>query len=133
MAPQTVRCHEINRGLCNIESTHQVKVHSQSHNQWQIQDCPDGEMPTTEFGPETYYLARLAENCMKMKEIGQGGKSPSASLHPSISSTTYFFNTMVFQEKLAKYRGFSRGLDVQPFAFNGVLDWPLISILMRAL
>ena len=68
MAPETVKCHSINHA-------HQLQVHSQSHNQWQIQDCPDGEMPTTEFGPETYYLARLTENCMKMKEIGPGGKS----------------------------------------------------------
>ena len=48
--------------------------------QWQIQDFPEGGAPIPKLG---LFCQFFAENCMKMKEFGPGGR---ASLAPPLRS-----------------------------------------------
>ena len=53
-------------------------------------EFPRRGMPTPVFEAKTYYLARfLAENCMKVKEIGPGVRVPSAPLDPPMMSSPH--------------------------------------------
>ena len=52
--------------------------------QWRIQDFPDRGAPTPKMLIKSILFGKIsAENCMKMKEIGQEGERlPSAHLNP---------------------------------------------------
>ena len=51
--------------------------------QWRIQDFPDARRQPLSLGQKNLLLGKIfAENCMKMKEIGQKGVEGSASLAP---------------------------------------------------
>ena len=47
------------------------------HDQWLIQDFPQGGAPSSKIA---IIFKIFAENCMKMKEFGPGGRVPGAPL-----------------------------------------------------
>ena len=85
-----IKCNE----CFEVDLPVQVRIEF-SHNQWRIQDFPDGA-PTSKVGALTYYLPNFSRKLHENEKIGPGGARggacvPGVPLDPPVITTSIYF------------------------------------------